>query len=137
MFIQRPLLAKWLTTVLTRIWFLSCVSSNMFIYNPPSAKWMTTVVTSIWFLSCVTSNMYPQSPLFIKLLTTVVTRIWFLSCVSSNMCSQMLLIIVGKYATKFFSEYLYRYGFPQCVLLYDSSDYYSLSSQTLQNHLQC
>ena len=91
------LLAKWLTTVVTSIWFLSCMSSNMFLQISLPAKWLTTVVTSIWFLSCMSYNMATQIPLLTKWFTTVVTSIWFFSCMSSNMF--IMNILFAKWRT--------------------------------------
>ena len=90
--ITQPLLCgKWLTTVITSIWFISCMSSNMLTQTLLCGKWLITVITSIWFFSCMSSNMITQHLLCAKRLTTVVTSICFLTCISSNMLTQTLL----------------------------------------------
>ena len=76
--------------------------------------YLTTVVTSIWFLTCMTSNMNTQLPLCDKWLTTVVTSIWFLSCMHSNMIwyynSDRKLCHIGDTLAAFHQP------FPLCVL---------------------
>ena len=81
----------YLTTVVTSIWFLTCMTSNMNTQLPLCDKWLTTVVTSIWLLSSMSPHMFIQYTLMAKWLTTVVTRKWFLSSMSSNMALQISL----------------------------------------------
>ena len=70
---QTLLCGKWLITVITSIWFFSCMSSNMITQHLLCAKRLTTVVTSICFLTCISSNMLTQTLLCGKWLITVVT----------------------------------------------------------------
>ena len=104
MFLESGGMSKVFVTIVTRIWFFTCMDSFMFLSMIRLTELFVTIATGICFVICMDSFMYLSTTKVCKFLVTVFTGIWFFTCMNPLFGG----VIVWTYCHKNYMNMVFR-----------------------------
>ena len=85
MYFESPSQCKLLSTLITFVWLLSCVSSEMPVEICSLHEWLLAHFTHVFCIYSMYSKMYLQALSLSKCFITYITLVWLLFCVCPNL----------------------------------------------------